>query len=38
MDWEALGFYQKLGFIIEFERRGFLKDSVFYFLRKKFSP
>jgi ribosomal protein S18 acetylase RimI-like enzyme len=36
MDWEALGFYQKLGFKIEFERHGFLKDSVFYFLRKEF--
>lgn len=35
-DWEALGFYQKLGFKIEFERHGFLKDSVFYFLRKNF--
>jgi ribosomal protein S18 acetylase RimI-like enzyme len=34
MDWEALGFYQKLGFFIEFERHGFEKDSVFYFLRK----
>ena len=36
-DWEALGFYQKIGFKIEFERHGFLKDSVFYFLRKDFS-
>ncbi|MFU7598181.1 GNAT family N-acetyltransferase [Legionella pneumophila] len=35
-DWEALGFYQKKGFKIEFERHGFLKDSVFYFLRKNF--
>lgn len=34
MDWEALGFYQKLGFHIEFERRGMAKNSVFYFLRK----
>ena len=34
MDWEALGFYQKLGFTVEFERRGFQKNSVFYFLRK----
>ncbi len=34
MDWEALGFYQKLGYEIEFERHGFLKESVFYFLRK----
>lgn len=36
MDWEALGFYQKLGFKIEFERHGFLKNSIFYFLRKDF--
>lgn len=35
MDWEALGFYKKLGFEVEFERRGFVKDSVFYFLRKE---
>lgn len=34
MDWEALPFYQKLGYEIEFERHGFAKDSVFYFLRK----
>lgn len=34
MDWEALEFYKKFGYEIEFERRGFLKDSVFYFLRK----
>ncbi len=36
MDWEALGFYQKLGFKIEFQRSGFHKNSVFYFLRKEF--
>lgn len=35
MDWEALGFYQKLGFKIEFQRVGFHKNSVFYFLRKE---
>jgi len=34
MDWEALEFYKKLGFQVEFERHGFLKDSIFYFLRK----
>lgn len=34
MDWEARDFYQKLGFYIEFERQGFEKDSVMYFLRK----
>ena len=36
MDWEALDFYKKLGFEIEYERHGFLKDSIFYFLRKEF--
>lgn len=35
MDWEALGFYQKLGFRIEFKRMGFHKNSIFYFLRKE---
>src|SRR3990167_5645237 len=34
MDWEALDFYKKLGFHVEFERHGFDKNSVFYFLRK----
>lgn len=33
-DWEALDFYKHLGFHIEFERKGFDKDSIFYFLRK----
>lgn len=33
-DWEALGFYKKQGFTIEFERTGFDKNSIFYFLRK----
>jgi ribosomal protein S18 acetylase RimI-like enzyme len=32
--WEALDFYKKLGFYVEFERCGFDKDSIFYFLRK----
>lgn len=36
MSWEGLGFYQKLGFQIEFERHGFQQDSIFYFLRKEF--
>lgn len=35
-DWEALDFYKKLGFYVEFERHGFDKDSIFYFLRKDF--
>lgn len=36
MDWEASEFYKKLGYFVEFERRGFLKNSVFYFLRKNY--
>lgn len=36
-DWEALDFYKNLGFYVEFERRGFDKDSIFYFLRKEIS-
>jgi ribosomal protein S18 acetylase RimI-like enzyme len=36
-NWEALDFYKKLGFYVEFERHGFLKDSIFYFLRKDFT-
>lgn len=35
IDWEALGFYKKLGYKVDFERHGFLKDSIFYFLRKE---
>jgi len=35
MDWEALDFYKKLNYKIEFERHGFEKNSVFYFLRKE---
>lgn len=35
-EWEALNFYKKLGFYVEFARHGFDKDSVFYFLRKDF--
>lgn len=34
MNWEALDFYKKLGFKVEFQRHGFMGDSVFYFLRK----
>ncbi|HAT1863882.1 TPA: GNAT family N-acetyltransferase [Legionella pneumophila] len=36
MDWEAIEFYKKLGFKLEFERHGFQKKSIFYFLRKEF--
>lgn len=34
MDWEALNFYKKIGYYVEFERHGYLKNSIFYFLRK----
>ncbi len=34
MDWEALDFYKKIGFYVEFERHGYDKNSIFYFLRK----
>lgn len=34
MDFEALDFYKKLGFYVEFERIGFDHNSIFYFLRK----
>lgn len=34
MDWEALPFYQKLNFEIEFVRQGFEKNSKMYVLRK----
>ena len=36
-DWEALDFYKKLGFYVEFERHGFSKNAIFYFLRKDFT-
>jgi len=35
MDWEALTFYQKLGYDIEFVREGYIKGSKMYMLRKK---
>lgn len=35
MDWEALPFYQKLGYEIEFTREGYDKNSKLYFLKKK---
>lgn len=34
MDWEALEFYQKLGYEVEHKREGYLNHSTFYFLRK----
>jgi GNAT superfamily N-acetyltransferase len=34
MDWEALNFYQKLGYDVEFIREGYEKDSKMFMLRK----
>lgn len=34
MNWEALPFYQKLGYEIEYVREGYEKDSKMYLLRK----
>ncbi|HSX03916.1 MAG TPA: GNAT family N-acetyltransferase [Rhabdochlamydiaceae bacterium] len=34
MDWEALPFYQKLGYSIEFIRKGYEKESKMFMLRK----
>ena len=34
MDWEALSFYQKLGYEIEFVRDGYTNESKMYMLRK----
>ncbi len=34
MDWEAVDFYQKLGYQIEYIREGYDKNSKMYFLRK----
>ncbi len=36
MDWEALNFYQERGYLIDFVRDGFAKQSKMYFLRKRF--
>ncbi len=38
MDWEALPFYQKLGYQIEFIREGYEKNSKLFMLRKSLSP
>lgn len=35
MDWEALSFYEKLGYRIEFIREGYAKASKMYMLRKE---
>jgi ribosomal protein S18 acetylase RimI-like enzyme len=36
MDWEALPFYQRLGYSIEFTREGYDKNSKMFLLRKNF--
>ena len=33
-DFEALDFYKKLGFKVDFKREGFFKNCIFYYLRK----
>ena len=37
MDWQALDFYKKNGYEVEFERKGFAKNSTCFYLRKNFS-
>lgn len=37
MDWEALTFYQKLGYAIEFTREGYANESKMFMLRKRLS-
>ncbi|MBY0280670.1 MAG: GNAT family N-acetyltransferase [Alphaproteobacteria bacterium] len=37
MNAKAVGFYEKLGYFVEFERKGYHEDSIFYFLRKDFT-
>ena len=34
MDWEARDFYEKLGYSVEFARKGYENNSTLYFLRK----
>lgn len=34
MDWEALPFYEKLGYSVEFVRKGFENESKMFMLRK----
>ena len=35
-DWEDLGFYQKHGYVLEFQREGYDFNSTYYYLRKNF--
>jgi len=34
MQFQALGFYQKLGFELEFSRSGYANDGIFHYLKK----
>ena len=34
MSFQAIGFYQKIGFELEFTRSGYKRDTSFYYLRK----
>lgn len=36
MDWEALPFYQKLGYTVEFIRQGYHNTSTMYLMRKQY--
>lgn len=36
MDWQALSFYEELGYFVEFTREGFTNHSKMYLLRKNF--
>lgn len=38
MSWQAVGFYIKLGYFVEFEQSGFKKNSTMYHLRKNIGP
>jgi ribosomal protein S18 acetylase RimI-like enzyme len=35
MDWEARGFYQKLGYVVEYERGGYENNSTMYVMCKQ---
>jgi ribosomal protein S18 acetylase RimI-like enzyme len=38
MDWEAPPFYEKLGYFVEFIRKGYHNNSTMYLMRKNFHP
>ncbi len=37
MSFQGIGFYQKLGFVLEFTRKGYAHGTSFHYLRKDFS-